>query len=176
MEDDLQLPNFDREYCRRIFQIAAMAYVGFLILALAILISINPATSYCPNWEFAVKHGKASIWGAVLLPALPAVLWISVFALGWDWFADKIVARAKDRLKWPKQVVSGESINLWKFPYNKVLTCVAAGWGLACAQPLILMGEHCLTDRSTVTFFVEFILIGVIGGGLIIGFLGDERS
>jgi hypothetical protein len=175
--DSRVLPNFDREFCRRVVLTAAAVCLMLLVVAIVILLKVDPSKSYCPNWEIPAKKGTNSIWMAVLIPALPATIWICIVALRWDWAADKIVASAsipRKQRKLPSWVPQ-PTLNAVTFPYNRLLVCVAIGWTFACAQPLLTMGEHCLAAGPSLAL-LEFVLVFVIAAGLVPVFIGAGKS
>jgi hypothetical protein len=167
------LTNFDVEFCRRIVLIAAAVCATLLLVAIVILLTVDPGHSYCPNWQIPAKQGTNSIWMAVFIPALPATIWICIVALFWDRAAGKIISSARVTRVGHKRPfwIPNPTLNSTTFPYNRLFLCVAIGWSFGCALPLIMMGEYCLTAYRSLSF-LGFVLVFVIGGGLVIAFVG----
>jgi hypothetical protein len=146
MDERRRLPNYDPEFCLTVARWGAISCIGWLTIALLILILVDPTGGICPGWFIRSKNGPTSVWVLVgLFTAVPTI-WICYVVLRWERFSQQIYDSAASSYKpfmTPKFLFDRYKPDPVTFPFNRVSVVTVVGWSLFCSGSLWLMFYNC---------------------------------
>lgn len=138
-----ELRNYDPAFCRNTARWTAVTCVGWLTIAIAILVLVDPQNTRCPGWTFYSTNGQASsLWAVVAVLTAPATIWICYVAWRWERFSQQVYDNAAGVGPFSGRFGLHRP-DLLTFPYNSVFLIVSVVFSVVCMAPLWFMLANC---------------------------------
>jgi hypothetical protein len=92
MDERPRLPNFDPEFCRKIFKRSASICLGLFAVQPLILLMVDPGNSHCPGWTIYSRNGSPSPMGFIvaICTGVPAMV-LCYGVLRWKSYSEKML-------------------------------------------------------------------------------------
>ncbi|WP_439925442.1 hypothetical protein [Nitrobacter sp. JJSN] len=132
MDEDFKVPFFDPDYCLKVVRWSSTVCVGWLLIELILLATLNPLSKSCPNWTIYPGTPSETHVGLLILlfTAVPTA-WVCFIVIRWRRFSEKIFNSILQR----PDLITDHPNTVW------LVVCLS--WTLFCSSPLWFMLSNC---------------------------------
>jgi hypothetical protein len=138
MPEPTQLPKFDAGNWVKVARLAVAVSVALSLVTVAILLTADPPDQ-CPSWHLKNAH-STSLWGEIVLWAVPMNVCASFIAVCWNWVARSAAESAGRQVR----TLFFGPMTPPAIPVTQVMIHMCVVMSLVSQIPLFLLVTQCL--------------------------------